>query len=189
MIYFSGLDSIIESLYLDEILDDKVSSCNIFVNPENVSYLTGKIIIINNIDYPLPSIKTLINNRNKIISRINLINKDSFVESNIKINPYVIRPVFNIMWGGDDIEVEQEEVLNGISDSVFDRILEGCNYVPEKRKLFFPKLHGSGIKRISVDEDGNLTSIGYSLQQVGVNITYNTPFIDMDVLKTKKLNL
>ena len=47
MIYLDGLDSIIECVYLDESINDKNNLCDIFVNPENIKYLTGKVIIIN----------------------------------------------------------------------------------------------------------------------------------------------
>ena len=47
MIYLEGLESIVECIYLNDELDNKISSCDVFVNPESIKYLTGKTIIIN----------------------------------------------------------------------------------------------------------------------------------------------
>ena len=186
MVYFSGLDSIIESLYLEEDLGDKIGSSKIFINPVNISYLTGKVIIINQLRYPQDSVATLINNGNKVISRI----KFTEINKGIDFEPYILRPTFDLVWGGDEVEIREEEVKNlGITEKLLDRILESCSYVSERHKLFFPKLVGSGVKFIATDEEENLTSIGYALQQVGVNIKKaDTPFLDMDILKTKKLS-
>ena len=39
---------------------------------------------------------------------------------------------------------------------------------------------------IVMDSEGNLTSIGWAMQQVGLNIRTDTIFKDLDILKTKK---
>lgn len=184
MIYFSGLDSIIESLYLEENLGDKIGSCKIFINPVNISYLTGKVIIINRLRYPQSSVAELINNGNKVISRV-------FTDNNkVDFEPYILRPMFNLVWGGDEVLIGEEETRDNIlTEKLLDRILESCSFISDRQKLFFPKLVGNGVTNIAVDEKGNLTAIGYSLQQVGVNIIKaDTPFLDMDILKTKKLS-
>lgn len=185
MIYFSGLDSIVESLYLEESLGDKLGSSKIFINPVNISYLTGKVIIINQLRYPQDSVATLINNGNKVISRIKF--TDFYKEVNFE--PYILRPDFNLMWGGDEIEIRENEVLEGMTEKLLDKILESCSFISDRQKLFFPKLKGNGVNHIAIDSENNLTFIGYALQQVGVNIVKtNTPFLDLDILKTKKLN-
>lgn len=190
MIYFSGLDSIIESLYLDERLGDKLGSCKIFINPVNISYLTGKVIIINKLRYPQTYVAELINNGNKVISRV-------FTDNNkVDFEPYILRPIFNLVWGGDEVMVTEEDIReiennnnDKLTEKLLDRILESCSYISDRNKLFFPKLIGKGVKKIATDDKGNLTAIGYSLQQVGVNIIKaDTPFLDMDILKTKKLS-
>lgn len=190
MIYFSGLDSIIESLYLDECLGDKLGSCKIFINPVNISYLTGKVIIINKLRYPQTYVAELINNGNKVISRV-------FTDNNkVDFEPYILRPIFNLVWGGDEVMVTEEDIRemdednsDKLTEKLLDRILESCSYISDRNKLFFPKLIGKGVNKIAMDDKGNLTAIGYSLQQVGVNIIKaDTPFLDMDILKTKKLS-
>ena len=40
MIYLEGLESIIESIYLNDGLSDRVGECKVLVNPENPKYLT-----------------------------------------------------------------------------------------------------------------------------------------------------
>lgn len=182
MIYFSGLDSIVESLYLGEVLDDRLGSCKIFVNPSNISYLTGRVVIINSLDYSKESIITLLNNMNKVISRVDL----GYDISGVQFEPYIIRPNFDLMWGGDELRIDDSDLDN--LDYVLDKILDSCSYVSERGKLFFPKLIGSGVSSISIDRDNNLTFIGYALQQVGVNIRTDIHFLDLDILKTKKLS-
>lgn len=177
MVYFSGLASIIECIYLEETLGDKIGSCKIFINPENITYLTGKIIVINELNYPLSHIETLARNNCKIISRIKV------QSSNAEFQPYIIRPCFKIIWQGMTLEITT------INEKIKEEILDCCSFISDKYELYFPKLIGEGVDQISKDSEGNLTAIGWALQQSGINILEkDTPFIDMDILKTKKMN-
>ena len=132
----------------------------------------------------------MINNGNKVISR-------GFTDNNkVDFEPYILRPIFNLVWGGDEVMVTEEDIRemdednsDKLTEKLLDRILESCSYISDRNKLFFPKLIGKGVNKIAMDDKGNLTAIGYSLQQVGVNIIKaDTPFLDMDILKTKKLS-
>ena len=58
MIYLEGLESIAESIYLDENLDNRAGNCNIFVNPDNIGYIVGKTIIINKLGYSEDKVRT-----------------------------------------------------------------------------------------------------------------------------------
>lgn len=165
MVYFSDLNSVIESIYLSETLGEKIGTCNIFINPENISYLIGKVVIINKLDYPENNIIKLISNRCKVISRI-YINMEE-----VSFQPYILYPEFNIMWNGCEVDL--------ISD-----ILSNCSFDLKKLKLFFPKVKSKAYR---IDDKGNLTALGWALQQVGVNIIKDTPFIDLDILKIKKM--
>jgi hypothetical protein len=70
MIFLNGIESIIESTYLNETISTKISSCNIFVNPKNIKFLARKTVIINIVDYPEECIQQLLNNECKVISRV-----------------------------------------------------------------------------------------------------------------------
>ena len=173
MIYFSGLDSIIESIYLDDNITNKLGTSNIFVNPENVKYIIGKIIIINTCDYPEEKINTLLSNNCKIISRVYINN------SKVDIHPYILKLNFNIMWNG--------KVIGDYS--TLDEILDNdeCSFNINDNTLYFPKINNNKLK--TKDTFGNLTAIGWVLQQVGVNIKSDTPFINLDIIKTGKVIL
>ena len=69
-IFGSDLGSLVESIYLGIPYTDSQKNFNIIVNPLRITYLIGKTIIINRFDYPKGNIKTLITNKNKIISRV-----------------------------------------------------------------------------------------------------------------------
>lgn len=173
MIYFSGLDSIIESIYLSDILDNKVGPCGVFINPQNVKYLTGKTVILNMCDYPDNDIDTLVNNGCHVISRT--YNK----RDDIEVQPYIMRINPDIMWNG--------EILNELTEN-FDSILDKdiCKYDISKNTLYFPKIYKTGIYKIE-DEYHNLTALGWALQQVGINIKQSTVFENLDIIKTGKI--
>ena len=92
MIFYEGLESIIECIYLEENISNKSSDCDIFVNPENIKYLIGKLVIINSIEYPIENIKTLLENNCRVISRIH------FDIEGIEIRPYILKLNFNIIY-------------------------------------------------------------------------------------------
>ena len=171
MIFLDGLNSIIESIYLGEEISNKLGNSTIFVNPGNVKYVIGKIVIINELNYPSEKIETLLNNNCKLISRVYIDNQ------NIELAPYILKLDFNIMWNG--------RVLNNFD--TMNKILEedDCAFDVSSGVLYFPKM--SYIPREAVDEKGNLSSLGWVLQQTGVNIKEDTPFKNLDILKTKKI--
>lgn len=178
MVYFSGLLSIIESIYLNEPLKDTVGSCKIFINPENIHYLTGKIIIINELNYPKERIEVLIKNNCKIISRVNIKN------NSIEFQPYILRLCLNVVWNGITLDLSNTD-----TDKFLERILDNCSYITEDNILLFPKLVGDDrLSSLIFDENNNLTSIGWAQQQVGINLKKDTSFIDLDIVKTKKVN-
>ena len=172
MIYFSGLDSIIESVYLEDNIDNKVGSCDAFINPENVKYLTGKTIIINTCSYPDSNLDVLNSNGCHIISRIYNSRDD------VEVQPYILRLNFGIMWNG--------KIIGQCSslDSIFDQ--DNCMY--EDQILYFPKINN--LTNLNpTDEYGNLTALGWALQQVGINIKKSTVFENLDIIKTGKVML
>ena len=183
MIYFDkiSLPVIVEAVYLEEEFDTSVSS-NIHINPENPTYLIGKTVIINTPNYSIEKINILKKNRCKIISRVNI-----FSDSNnsIEISPYILRPCFNVLWNGQEIEIND-----------WDNFLEeGCGdswlFKLPQYELYFPKIIGGKCIETEpcTDGGGNLTWLGWLLQQVGVNIREDTVFLDLDLLKTKKMDL
>ena len=110
MIYFEGLESVFESVYFTDDLDNKVGTCDVFVNPLNVKYLTGKIVILNNPDYPDSNIDILSRNGCHIISRTF---KD---RPDIEVQPYILRLNFDLMWNGMILQDLEEFDLNTLLD-------------------------------------------------------------------------
>jgi len=173
MIYLEGLNSIIESIYLGEELSNKVGNCDIFVNPSNVKYLIGKIIIINIPEYPEEYINQLLENRCKVISRVFIDN------SNIEIRPYILRICPQVVWNGRVIK----------EPMTLDNILECgyCEFDVDEFKLYFPKFYSCTDTAVE-DNYGNLSSLGWVLHQSGINVKKDTPLQDLDVIKTRKID-
>lgn len=175
MIYFTGLDSFIEAVYLEsEGLETRVGHSNIHVNPDNTTYLTGKTIIINILDYPKEKIQELLKNRCIVISRV------SCDIPEVLVQPYILRPNFYIMWNGKQLGWE------GSSFQEFQEYIVGedhCSLDFENISIYLPKIKGCGGV---MDSLGNMTCLGWALQQIGVNIKIDTPFVDLDIIKTKK---
>ena len=175
MIYFSGLDSVIESIYLGEDLGNKVGECDIFVNPERVSYIADRVVIISSPSYPESSIETLLINGNKVISRVR-VNKNSEITDettrSVLFQPYIMRVSGNIIFSG---------LVVPYSDSL---LRDYCTYDPDLCSLYFPKL--SGKMPDLMDDLGNLSYLGWALHQVGQN-TGESCFKDLDIVKLKKI--
>lgn len=172
MIFINGIESIIESTYLNEIISTKISSCNIFVNPKNIKFLARKIVIINITNYQEEYIKQLLDNECKVISRVKYDFKD------VEFEPYILKINSNVFWNGDTIK--QPEELNDILED------DLCYYDINNNILRFPKL--TDLKNV-IDKEGNLSCIGWTMQQIGINLKTNTPFVNLDILKTKKIIL
>ena len=147
--------------------------CDIFVNPENIKYLIGKLVIINSIEYPIENIKTLLENNCRVISRIH------FDIEGIEIRPYILKLNFNIIWNG--------KYVSKFFD-FNDLFLEDmCEFDINKQILYFPKIDKQELQIKAIDEFGNLSVLGWVLQQVGINLKTDTPFCNMDIIKTKKI--
>ena len=174
MIYLSSLGAIIESIYLEDSLSGKVGECNVFVNPDNVKYIVSKTIILSTPNYDPEKIKILKDNGCKIISRV------CYDIDGIEMSPYILRINFGIMWNGKIIKesYQDENVLIDSGDVLYDS---------ENETLYFPQIYNEKV--ISTDPYGNLTGMGWALQQVGVNIKTDTPFTNLDILKTGKVVL
>ena len=173
MIYFSGVDSIIESAYLREGVVESLRDSNIFVNPTSITYLTGKTVVVSSPSYPLSAISLLLSHRNIVVSRVALENMEGII-----YNPYIIRPEWGLMWNG---EVVKEEITR------MEQILDHCSFDSSTLTLYFPKLTSTSLPLM--DNRENLTALGYALHQVGQNIDLNHAFQDLDLLKTKKMQL
>ena len=174
MIYFNGLNSVIESIYITDNIDNKVGNCNVFVNPENVKYLTGKVIILNDPDYPESNIDILSSNGCHIISRTFRDRED------LEVQPYILRLNFDIMWNG----IVFNEISNTNLDSLLDKDM--CRYDISNKILYFPKIFNTNTYK-TTDNYGNLTALGWALQQVGISIKQSTVFENLDIIKTGKV--
>lgn len=164
MVLMTGLDSIIESLYLKENLTNKVKIGNIIVNPVS-TYLVNKTVIINKKYYPFEYIDELISNKNIIISRFNLDRDD------IIFDPYELRINNNIMCLGKNINLVNEHMYENINH-IFDGT---CLYYPKPKKYY------------EYHYNGSLTVLGYLLYQLGCDVSKisKTEFLNLDVIKMK----
>lgn len=172
MIYYSrddDLASIVEVLYLGEEFSDSVSDSDIFVNPENPTFIIGKIVIINSTSYPKEKIDILRGNRCKIIPRVSIEGKE-------RRCPYILRVNGDVFWNG--LELSSEE---------FQSCPTPWNLLLPEYRLMFPKISGE-LWTSTKDDLGNLTFLGWLLQQIGINIHENTIFKDLDLIKTKKID-
>lgn len=166
MILMTGLDSVIESLYLKEKLTCSSNASNILVNPVS-SYIIGKTVIITLGGYPLDYVSELIDNKNKVICRFDIgIDK-------VIVDPYDLRINECIIPLGKKVNILNEEIYDKV-DHIFD-----C----EEGKLYYPK----PIKCLDYQVNGKLTSLGYLAYQLGypINDIIDTKFKNLDVIKLK----
>jgi hypothetical protein len=175
MVYLSGLDSIIESIYLDDLLSNQMGRSQIFVNPDQIKYITNKTIIISKNGYSLDDVNRLVDNGNKVISRI------FFDTDKVEIQPYIIRVNNKIQFNGRYVD---EDKIGKIDDIM----LKGyCEFDETEHCLYFPKINMFDKNSdLYMDSYNNLTSYGWALQQVGINLK-KCPFVDLDVIKLKKV--
>lgn len=183
MIYYNGLEAIIEAIYLEDYIVFKLGKSDIEVNPlGGVNYIVGKTVILTKEGYPQDLLETLLANSNQVYSRV-----QGYGEG-VTVYPYLMRPNFKAMWNGESYKCPDEI---GTNDSQFwDWLgkLNSCsiNEDPETGKpcLYFPKIEGIQSPLL-MDKERNLTALGWILHQVGINLCPR--FRDMDLLKTKKI--
>ena len=179
MILGNSLEAIVEACYLGESLTKKTGRANILVNPKDyLDYIIGRTIIINSDVIPIDTIKTLQENKNKIICRVK--------REDFPYYPYVLRVNFNVRWNGQILECPKTNIPEISSWIWGSEDFELEFDTGEKPVMYFPKIKGIP-RELLIDECGNLNFLGWVLQQVGVNVTLETKFHDMDVIKTKKL--
>lgn len=166
MILITGLDSIIESLYLRDDLTSNSKKSDILVNPVS-SYVIGKTIIISLKRYPKSRIDELLDNKNTVISRFNV------GDDRVIVDPYELRMNESIMPLGKKVNIINEEMYDKVSH-IFDS---------DNRILYYPK----PMKCMDYHVNGKLTSLGYLAYQLGYSIddVSDTEFKYLDVIKMK----
>lgn len=171
MIFLENLDSIIEATYLEDAISGKIGECNIFVNPDNIKFIASKTIIITIPDYSIDKILALVNNGCKVISRV------KYDIPQVEFQPYILRLNYHIMWNGKVLTKYESgrEILQSGQAEYRDDV------------LYFPQIYDKSINL--VDKEDNLTSLGWALQQVGINVKTDTPFTNLDIIKTGKVVL
>lgn len=175
MVYLSGLDSIIESIYLDDLLSTQIGKSQIFINPDQIKYITNKTIIITKNGYSVDYVNRLVDNGNKVISRV------FFPSDKIEIQPYIIRINDKVQFNGRYVN---EDDINKIDDVLIKGYGE---YEETEHRLYFPKINIMDTEsKLYMDEFKNLTGYGWALQQVGINLK-DCPFVNLDVIKLKKI--
>ena len=183
MIHYTGIESIIESIYLEESIEFKAGRSNIEVNPTGgMDYIVGKTVILSNLSYTEEFIENLVKNRNKVYSRVK-----GYSEKNVNVYPYIMRPNFLIMWNGETLNCPKEKSGNVTDFFLWLKEKNSCSINDlgnGRASLYFPKIYGIQSPLLK-DEFGNVTGLGWALHQVGINLC--PKFKDMDILKTKKL--
>lgn len=167
MVLMTGLDSIIESLYLKEELTCSAKLNNILVNPMS-SYLIKKTVIISLKSYPIGYIKELLDNKNTVISRFKV------DDERVIVDPYELRMNENIVPLGKKVNLINEEIYNEVNH-IFDT---------ETSVLYYPKPN----KCMDYIVNGDLTVIGYLAYQLGCRLNgFNKPiqFNYLDIIKMK----
>jgi hypothetical protein len=166
MILITGLDSIIESLYLKDDLTSNSKKANILVNPVG-SYVIGKTIIINLKGYSSSRITELLDNKNTVICRFDT------DDDRVIVDPYELRMNESIMPLGMKINLINEEIYDKVNHI----------YDSDNRILYYPK----PIKCMDYHVDGKLTLLGYLAYQLGYSIddVSDTKFNHLDVIKMK----
>lgn len=164
MVYYSGLDSIIESLYLEENFIESIKNSNIIVNPSEklFPYLYGKVIIINHMFYPIEWIKKL-TDKNRVITRL-----DFSIQGTI-YNPYESRLNPRIY--------PNNESVDSVDESTYDEV----EFRYDGENLYYP----SPIEFTNYSDGKSLTVLGYLLYQIGYNLIEDTLFKNLDVIKLK----
>ena len=187
MIYCGGDNGVslpiaLESIYLEEELSPRMSDSNIFINPDNPTYIIRKTVIINVLDYPEEKIDILKKNKCNIISRV------STCSSDVVVSPYILRACFDINWNGKECIVSDVNLSNLFRNSIEE--IEWSVEFPDY-KLYFPKIYCSSDEWVNnlADKSNNLTCVGWVLHQVGVNIKKDTSLLNLDLIKTKKIDL
>lgn len=178
MIFAESLESFLEAIYLDERITTKRSGNPIYVNPGvKNDYLVGKTVILTR---PVEDgiIRNLKSNMNSVICRVTC--------PGTVFSPYITRINFKIQWNGLSVTLPE-----GIEDPMMWARKEDLIFIQSTEEgkvgyIGFPKITGVP-ENLLYDPEGNLTLLGWTLHQVGVNTDMESKYQDLDILKTKKL--
>lgn len=174
----NGIDSFLEATYLGIPVSARGDERFIYVNPSAYHYLHGNIVIISNPEYPKENIEWLLKEGIRVIFR----NANEFSEP----DPYILRIEFGVMWNGDVLECPE-----GLSfTEILEFLKKSCEVEPVDTgipmRVFLPKIYGIP-KDYLLDSSGNLTILGWSMHQVGINVSKSLKYQDLDLYKTGKI--
>lgn len=168
MILFSGVDSILESIYTGIPLTDRMANATVLVNPETITYLSKKICILTK-NYDPKKAEILVKNENTVISRVT---QESM--KGIILDPYIPKLFENIIWNGDYVRLITPETYDNCIEFTYNSVTNILSY-PKPIEYFG-----------EVQENGEINSMGYILYQLGENIFPDTVFTDLDIVKQGK---
>ena len=168
MILFSGVDSILESIYTGIPLTDRMANATVLINPSTITYLSKKICILTK-TYDSELSEILVKNNNTVISRVTQENM-----AWIKYDPYLPKLFENIIWNGDYIRLITPETYDNCIEFTYNSVTNVLSY-PKPIEYFG-----------EVQENGEVNSMGYILYQLGENIFPDTVFTDLDIVKQGK---
>ena len=168
MILFSGIDSVIESIYTGIPLTERMANATVLVNPETITYLSKKICILTKTYDPKKS-EILVKHQNTVVSRVT---QESM--KGIEYDPYLPKLFENIVWNGDYIRLITPETYDNSVEFTYNSITNVLSY-PKPIEYFG-----------EVQDNGEINSMGYLLYQLGENLYPNTNFVDLDMVKQGK---
>jgi hypothetical protein len=168
MILFSGVDSILESIYTGIPLTDRMANATVLVNPDTITYLSKKICILTK-NYDPKKAEILVKNENTVISRVTQENMKG-----ITLDPYLPKLFENIVWNGDYVRLITPETYDNCIEFTYNSVTNILSY-PKPIEYFG-----------EVQENGEINSMGYILYQLGENIFPDTIFTDLDIVKQGK---
>lgn len=168
MILFSGVDSILESIYTGIPLTDRMANATVLVNPDTITYLSKKICILTKTYDPKKS-EILVKNDNTVISRVIQDNMKG-----IKYDPYLPKLFENITWNGDYIRLITPETYDNCVEFTYNSVTNILSY-PKPIEYFG-----------ETQDNGEVNSMGYILYQLGENLFPDTDYVDLDIVKLGK---
>lgn len=168
MILFSGVDSILESIYTGIPLTDRMANATVLVNPDTITYLSKKIVILTK-NYDPKKAEILVKNENTVVSRIT---QESM--KGITFDPYIPKLFENIIWNGDYVRLITPETYDNCIEFTYNSVTNILSY-PKPIEYFG-----------EVQDNGEINSMGYILYQLGENIFPDTIFTDLDIVKQGK---
>lgn len=181
MIFSGSLASVLEAIYLKEPVTSSFKKAQIAVNPKNLDYFIGKVIIFNRQPNDLEVVRLAVRHFKTVIARVKFM--DESLNQAVTFQPYITRIDSDLTWDGQTIRYDGEEDIDSLFCDIPENGMEVGDGLPE---ISIPKVLGLPQSAL-YDPIGNLTCLGWALHQVGVNLDPKARYRDLDLIKTWKV--